>query len=212
MQAPRRVDRVRSRDSLADAGLPALEWGRRDPGGSAEQSVLLVDYGADMRAETWALVGVVVGAILGGASQLLHAYLQRRWDNNDAQIAHDREREARLFDHRRQAYLDFIAQFERDERATTASVYGLPGFAPPDYDSYDALNDLAQRVGIFGSESAYQAASEAAGVMLLLGMEGTFSPNATEKVKANTRMQEQDLRTFYEQFRASVRRDLGVDT
>lgn len=50
-----------------------------------------------MSSETWALVGVVVGAVLGGVAQLI----------GDA-IRHLREKQTRVRDERREAYTEFI--------------------------------------------------------------------------------------------------------
>ncbi|MFD7026132.1 hypothetical protein [Promicromonospora sukumoe] len=151
-----------------------------------------------MRAEVWALLGVVIGAVLTGAIQLIQSALQRRWAEQDAETVRTREHESRIFDHRRIAYGDFVDQFRKDYDASFAWVYHLPDGAPPDYDAYDALGAAAERVGIFGTERAYEIAHEAVNTMAAYGNEGL--------------QHEADVERLIGEFRKVARADLGIDS
>lgn len=168
-----------------------------------------------MRAEVWALLGVVVGAVLSGVVQLIHSGVQRRWAKQDAQAIREREQDARLFDHRRIAYVEFAEQIRNDEDAAFAWVYDLPGSTPPDdYDAFELYGPLtaaAERVGIFGSRQAHEVAQKATRAMLAYGMSGHMASDPLHESRKRTLAMERELKDLIEQFRTVVRADLAVD-
>lgn len=103
-----------------------------------------------MSAETWAIVGVVVGALLSTVGQIVNAALQRKWTTTDQANALVHEKEQRLFDHKRQAHTGFIAAASHMRNAIYDDIVEMSGPPPPD-DCLDSTGMLLVNVQTFGS-------------------------------------------------------------
>ncbi|WP_419706523.1 hypothetical protein [Promicromonospora sp. NFX87] len=162
-----------------------------------------------MRPETWALLGVAVGAAISGLIQFMHLLVQRRWAVADSLRSHDLEREARLFDHRRVAYVEFMEQFRKTFSSTDAQVNG--DVKPLEFSDpiYAELSAAAERVSIYGSESAHEVAHEATFAVGVYWLVGT-NPDRSEEPGEHQELRDQ-LHKLLEDFRTVARRDLGVE-
>jgi hypothetical protein len=112
-----------------------------------------------MSAQLWPIIGVVVGALLATMGQILNAILQRRWARRDADIAWERQREARLFDFKRGALTEFLARVEQ-AHASLADFDLHPHGAPPEASDFFYLWDHQSPVAIYGSEESAAKASD----------------------------------------------------
>ncbi|GIM64544.1 hypothetical protein Pve01_94890 [Planomonospora venezuelensis] len=152
-----------------------------------------------MSPELWALGGVVVGALLTTAGQIVNAVLQRKWSKEDRDADLDREREQRLFDHRRVAYTEFLAEFESHESALFSLLWDDQPF--PDADAYlRPLSTKASSVRLYGTS---EAALKAHALVLQLGKWADAPGN-----------EEADLRDqmglIKQEYLSAARADLGV--
>ncbi|MFI9488063.1 hypothetical protein ACIG47_16875 [Promicromonospora sp. NPDC052451] len=170
-----------------------------------------------MRPEVWALLGVVVGALLSGALQLAHSFLQRRWAKQDSTSGHSRERTARLFDYRRDAYLDFLQAYRHYRAITDDYLYALSAGKGPEAPwgdmDFESIEFALERVGIYGSEAAYQIAREIHEAVFLLGeTENHYHAGDIEAAKRQATLDRHKIDKRLDEFREAVRIDLGVDS
>ena len=168
-----------------------------------------------MEEGAWALVGAAVGAVLAGGIQLILSLVHRKWANQDAAVVREGERVARLFDHRRMAYVEFAEQLQNDQDEAFEWVWGMTDSMPDEYEvnsKYAPLSRAGERVGIFGSEEAYSVAREAIGVMLTYAFNANHGPDATSEIAKAADEIENELHAITDKFRRIVRSDLGVDS
>jgi hypothetical protein len=116
-----------------------------------------------MSSETWALVGVIVGALLGGTAQVVADWLRQR---------HERRSAART--DRREAYTEFLAaattalapvaasreafQAENEEGKTAALEQAESVLVSSARQALDRLSVAAARVDLVGPEDTHAAA------------------------------------------------------
>lgn len=154
-----------------------------------------------MSSQAWPIIGVVVGAILAGGAQVLHALLQRRWSKQDSEVAWDRQREARVFDFKRQALTDFLAEVERAH--ASLSDYEIHRDRPePEASDYFYLWNHQSPVAVYGSEAV---ASRAREVVLMFAQ--LVDSHGDGVVPAVERFQ-----AAKDAYVAAMRADLGTDT
>lgn len=153
-----------------------------------------------MSSQAWPIIGVVVGAILAGGAQVLHALLQRRWTKQDSGMAWNRQREARLFDFKRLALTDFLAEVER-AHASLSDYEIHPDGPPPEASDFFYLWNHQSPVALYGSEVV---ASSARDVVLmfaqLVDSHGDGVVPAVERYQAAK-----------DAYIAAVRADIGAD-
>lgn len=142
-----------------------------------------------MAAEVWALVGVVVGALLGGGAQVVAGHLEAR-------RAHTRW----LRERRAEIYQEFLVLWDSYYVEATKL---LKKDAPVQLDPEDhlvPLLNMGTKVGMFGTDAANDAAFEATHQ---LGYWMECPPEARARVEAKV-----------DQARVAVmrqiRRDLGL--
>ncbi|MEU6997211.1 hypothetical protein [Nonomuraea sp. NPDC046570] len=149
----------------------------------------------------------IVSGVIGGVLALLGVLVtQRRADRRELkQWERERERErqvwaredvARSYDHRREAYIEFMQEWERHFNMVYNARYSDSGYNPePDHDWMDSLQERYVAVQLFGTEPARKKALEA---MLSL-----------DKV---ARLDEEFLsaRTVLEEFGSQARSDLKI--
>lgn len=112
-----------------------------------------------MSSQAWPIIGVVVGAILAGGAQVLHALLQRRWTKQDSDTTWNRQREARLFDFKRLALTDFLAEVERAH--ASLSDYEIHPDGPPRQASdFFYLWNHQSPVAVYGSKAVASSARD----------------------------------------------------
>lgn len=170
-----------------------------------------------MRPEVWALLGVVVGAFMSGALQLAHSLLQRRWAKQDSTSAHSRERTARLFDYRRDAYFEFLQAYRPYRKITDDYLHALFAGEEPEEPwgemDIESIQFAVERVGIYGSEAAYQIAQEIHEALFLLGeTENLYHAGDLEAARRQAGLDRHEIDERLEGFREAVRIDLGVDS
>jgi hypothetical protein len=106
-----------------------------------------------------ALAGAIGGSVL--TQVLLGRREDRRWrqEREHERLIWAREDAGRSYDHRRQAYMDFLAEFHRLRRVVEAArAQGATSEALP-RQAMDDLTDLWTAVLIYGSEDGQQWAS-----------------------------------------------------
>lgn len=117
-----------------------------------------------MTAAGWALLGVGVGAIIPALTTLYQVRKSAQQADKDraATTTHaeqDRQeaRDDRLFDLRREAYVEFQAQARRtlDYLWRSDELGDVP---PPDFDVFDPALEKESMVQLFGTEAAANAA------------------------------------------------------
>lgn len=145
--------------------------------------------------------GTVIGAIGANISQFVNGGRQRKWAVADAATARTEERRARLFDHRRTAYTDFHAEYQRYYDLLWPYVYDVEPGPGPDYDSFDSLISKRSRVKMYGSKDAARTAKDLSDALIKWSDSGTKTRDALYKV----------VESAEEAFLAACRLDLGVD-
>lgn len=105
------------------------------------------------------LAGTLVGALLVAVVQV---WQNRRADQR-ATLDRAEARAARLFDHRRNAYAEFVATARHFAGWIDAAAEGWT--AEPDGEDWDPLEVARINVMLYGSEKAGQAANQVAGSM-----------------------------------------------
>ncbi|MFJ2755202.1 hypothetical protein ACIO3S_06380 [Nocardioides sp. NPDC087217] len=113
----------------------------------------------------WALLGVGVGAVIPALTTLYQARKtaeQAEQDRNSASLhaAHDRQdaRDSRLFDLRRESYVEFQSEVRRMLDWFWAVENILGGSPEPRMDDMDRLIAAEAKVQLFGTEAASTAA------------------------------------------------------
>jgi hypothetical protein len=146
----------------------------------------------------------VVTGVLGALAALLGVFLNgwltnrreaARWERDrDLQAqAWARDDAARSYEHRREAYLNFVTQWRlHHDMAWRYRTFGKNG-PDPDYDWMDDLYDSFVALQIFGTRSAVEAAEAALKNLSAYCTEG------------------KDLQySLFEEVQAQIRRDLSI--
>jgi hypothetical protein len=140
------------------------------------------------------LIGVVIGGILGAAVQFGTARLQGK-----------REREARLFDHKRSAYLDFmIVERRLHDYCFHYDREAVKSRPEPNENDVEMLRSTFLQIELFGSERSIKAALnlEMAMISWVLSLEGnvggTWGGHYSRVVEAER------------SYKSEVRADLGL--
>lgn len=142
-----------------------------------------------MAEQAWALVGVVVGAILGGGAQVLAVRLQ------------DRERHRQWVRERRvEVYQRYLAEWEA-RYDVLSSVHVSGDYSDPPDDYLAPLWERTQEVAVFGSSAATKIAEEGRAALMNLAFRTTRSSPEPAK----------HPRDVVDAFRVQIRRDLRVD-
>lgn len=153
-----------------------------------------------MSTEVWAIVGVVVGAILGGSAQIAHSVLQRRWAEHDAKRARAQEEQDRLFDYKRDAHLAYLDVLARAETMLALHVGGQGELDPV---LLDEAGTTQIAVTIYGSHEVADVSNAVAKIFNEL----TAAGDLEEFWKAHEAFV--NIRNAYINY---LRVDLGIDT
>jgi hypothetical protein len=111
-----------------------------------------------MNEAQYALAGAAVGSVIPGLVTWWSAWREDRRAVADRQDARD----ARLFDHRREAYAEYLRTARSLLEAAWEYHVGLLGnVAPPDYDFTDPLGDRMGDVELYGTRETAAGARRA---------------------------------------------------
>ena len=140
------------------------------------------------------IIGAVIALVGVGLTQLVQTRRDdRRWLRETEQQSLNR-----FYDHRREAHVDFMREFERLRLAIwNYDSFLSPGPDPSDIE--DLFEPLYQRltvVRIFGSDEAYNAAADAMGALTTWTSKG--------------RKEDDPLNTAFDAYVDCARTDLGV--
>src|SRR5690625_1196935 len=110
--------------------------------------------------EAWVgILGVIIGSVIAAVAQVCATNRQRQWQREESQRTVQREREARLFDHKRKAYADFFAAERRLYTWCFDHNPGAPAEAAPADDEADTFfHVLHPQVKLIGSAEVVAAA------------------------------------------------------
>lgn len=100
-----------------------------------------------MNEAGYALLGVAIGAVIPALSALYVTHRQGQQASEDRQDSRD----ARLFDHRRETYLDFVRVARSLLDWAWHEEHGIGDAPPLDYDSLDPLLARESAVLMYGT-------------------------------------------------------------
>lgn len=147
-----------------------------------------------MNEAGYALLGVAVGAVIPALSALYVSHKQSEQAREDRQDSRD----ARLFDHRREAYGDFVRVARNLLDWAWHEANGIGNAPPFDYDSLDPLLTRESAVLMYGTP---ETGKQARAVFEALNTYAGGKPQ-----RRNYDAVESAVRSFTE----AARRDLGV--
>jgi|BarGraNGADG00212_1021973.scaffolds.fasta_scaffold33896_1 hypothetical protein len=142
-----------------------------------------------MSEQWWALVGVVVGGILGGGAQIVAGTIQE-----------GRRHEQWLREQRTDVYRQFLTEWHRRQSSLLDYVYDEGQHGEPNEDYLVLLFDRVDEVEVFGSPEAIAAAAIAAQNLMAFWN----SNKATRDVKL------EKANASLNAYREVIRHDLGV--
>ncbi|WP_132150770.1 hypothetical protein [Kribbella antiqua] len=145
--------------------------------------------------------GTLMASALAFTAQVTQLRSQHKWSRQEAEASWQREREARLFERRRNASTEFLSTYERYYAVFFPYVWDLDRtIPPPDYDTFDELSERVSTVEIYGSIAVADRAHE-----LVSSLSKWTNIRADEREGA-----EKALHEARKRFTAAARADLGV--
>lgn len=134
-----------------------------------------------MTEAVWALIGVAIGAVIPGITTIYQTHISAGQAESDRQAARD----SRLFDLRRDAYVEFQtrARVMLDYLWKVETFEDFP--SDPDDGGTERLAESEARVQLFGTASAAETARAVINAIYTYSME----PSPDRRRKAEARIQ-----------------------
>lgn len=151
-----------------------------------------------MSGEVWAIIGVVVGAVLSAIAQVVSALMQRRWSVSDRSVEREVARQDRTFDHLRDAHTNFLAEAQKAHVQILEHRRNKEQSAPA---LLLAPQVALLSVNVYGSQEAGRAGLDyvyALRELLRAGADGT------------TKAEREKVRVTRTAYLAELRKDIGV--